>query len=82
MTLRQLNREILLAKGFTEEEIILRGKHASSFAPDAPVDVELPPEAVEPLREALTEAFEAVQRNPEAVQAFLAARTARIVENN
>ncbi|MGE0406584.1 MAG: hypothetical protein AB7O65_09805 [Candidatus Korobacteraceae bacterium] len=82
MTMRQLCAEVMRSKGASDEEIEERGRFASSYLPDAPVDQEIPPEAVESLRAHLLRLFDECQQHPEKHLEFLERRTAQISARN
>lgn len=82
MTMRQLVAEIMRTHGHTEEEIAERNRFASSIVPGMPVDVEMPPENVEPLRQHLENLYTMCQQNPEAHVAWAEAKAAELISKN
>jgi hypothetical protein len=80
--MRQLVAEIMRSKGHSEEEIKERNQFASTHVPGLPVDDEMPPAQVEPMRRHLLMLYEQCQQNPEAHAAWVAQKTAKMASMN
>lgn len=72
----------MLKYGASPEEIELRGKMASSFLPEAPVDREIPPEEIEPMREHLEQLYAACQADPVGYMDWFERHTAKMAQKN
>lgn len=82
MTMRELVAEVMRAHGHSDEEIKKRNAFASSMVPGLPVDRDLPPAQVEPMRRHLANLYAQCQANPEAHAEFIERRTAELTRNN
>jgi hypothetical protein len=84
MTYRELSKQVMLSKGLTLEEIEARQKISSSAIPGAAafVDLEVPPEHVESLRQQMSGLYDATMKDPEGMQAVVDARMQKIQTNN
>lgn len=82
MTMRQLVAEVMRKHGHTEEEIAERNAYASSIVPGLPVDREMPPENVEPMRRHLEGLYAACKADPEGHVAWAERKAAEMIKKN
>jgi hypothetical protein len=82
MTMRQLVMEVMRKHGHSEEEIAERNAFASSMVPGLPVDREMAPETVEPMRTHLENLYQRCEADPDGHAEWIERKTAELIKKN